>query len=154
MLGLVTLVVSLLEARAGGGFDTCNFDDGNCGFTNQGPYSWRRRSGATPSHYAASGETGPASDHTSWSGSYVYIEASDPNFPSKGPFVLETSFDDPPGVEAVRFFYSMYGFSIGSLRVDTFSNTSSPVWTTVWTKSGDQGPSWQGAVVDIHDPSV
>mmetsp|Transcript_19924 Transcript_19924/g.25984 ORF Transcript_19924/g.25984 Transcript_19924/m.25984 type:complete len:257 (-) Transcript_19924:101-871(-) len=61
-----------------------NFDSGWGSFSNTGSYSWTLNSGSTPSS-----STGPTSDHTTGSGYYAYIEASSPNYPSKGPFYLQ-----------------------------------------------------------------
>ena len=117
----------------------CNFDKGLCNFTSPGANSWTRRSGSTPSS-----PTGPSSDHTSGSGYYMYVEASTPNFPYKGPFELEATIGSVD-VSSVIFWYSMYGQSMGSLALQSYSNTSG--WVEHWSKSGDQGEEWQMAAV-------
>jgi len=119
----------------------CNFDQGLCNFTGPVANSWTWRSGSTPSS-----PTGPSSDHTSGVGCYMYVEASSPNFPYKGPFELETSLGSD-GVSSVFFWYNMYGQSMGSLVLQTYSNVSG--WEEHWSKSGDQGEEWQMATVAI-----
>jgi hypothetical protein len=119
----------------------CTFDLGLCNFTSSVDYSWKRRTGSTPSS-----PTGPSSDHTTGDGYYMYGEASSPNFPLKGPFELEASLGS---VEAssIIFWYSMYGQSMGSLALQTYSTNSG--WVEQWSKSGDQGEDWQIAIVAI-----
>ena len=125
----------------------CNFDDDMCSWANTGTLDWGRRSGSTPS-----GSTGPTGDHTTngTDGSYVYIEASNPNFPSKGPFVLETALVTP-GVGWVTFWYNMHGTGIGTLSLDTSSDGGSS-WETTWGKSGNQGEGWWRAYVNVDSP--
>jgi hypothetical protein len=121
----------------------CNFDVNNCNYTNTGELAWIRRSGGTPS-----GGTGPTGDHTSGTGSYVYVESSHPNNPLEGPFVLEMTVLD--GVGGVSFWYNMYGsVGMGTLQVDTSSDRVA--WNTQWIKQGNQGQSWQRADVTVSD---
>ena len=104
---------------------------------------WTLLSGGTPS-----GNTGPSGDHTSGGGNYLYVEATNPNFPSKlaelyGPCIDLSGI----GSAQLSFWYHMWGADMGTLSLDVFSGGS---WTTdVWTLSGDQGNSWQQAVVSL-----
>ena len=77
----------------------CDFDSGLCGFSmpDAGAYTWIRKYGSTDSP-----DTGPSGDHTG-NGAYVYTEASYPNAPYKGPFVLETDIGDQ--FSYVQFYY-------------------------------------------------
>ncbi|MCB0815335.1 MAG: hypothetical protein KDB87_19495, partial [Flavobacteriales bacterium] len=51
------------------------------------------------------------------------------------------------GSAQLSFWYHMWGADMGTLSLDVFSGGS---WTTdVWTLSGDQGNSWQQAVVSL-----
>ncbi|MCB0782323.1 MAG: hypothetical protein KDC03_22780, partial [Flavobacteriales bacterium] len=104
---------------------------------------WTLLSGSTPSN-----NTGPSGDHTTGSGSYLYVEASSPNFPARtaelyGPCI------DLGGLNSaqVSFWYHMWGADMGTLSLDVWAGGS---WTNdVWTLSGDQGNSWQQATVSL-----
>jgi len=120
---------------------TFDFDDANTvGFWNSGSYSWIHQSGAT-----SSVATGPSYDHTTGSGFYFYVEASLPNYPSIGPYILENDLSTNVGV--VSFYYHMYGGTMGSLQFDWTSDGIN--WNNIWSKSGDQGDSWQQASFTI-----
>merc|ERR1719502_605107 len=116
----------------------CDFDASLCGFSNTGNYEWTRISGSTPSS-----NTGPSGDATSGSGSYVYVEATWPNSPNKGPFAL-TSPPFSACVGSVQFSYHMLGFSMGVLELEEMTNG---IWTMIWSKTGNQGDGWRAATV-------
>jgi len=141
LLKAFVILVTIANVNAYDEAFVCNFDHGICNLTNSVGYSWTRRSGSTPSS-----PTGPSSDHTSGDGYYMYVEASSPNFPLKGPFELEASLG---GVEAtsITFWYSLFGETMGTLALQTFSTTSG--WVEQWSKSGDQGEDWQMATLGI-----
>ncbi|MCK4782784.1 MAG: S8 family serine peptidase, partial [Desulfobacteraceae bacterium] len=102
---------------------------------------WTRRTGSTPST-----NTGPSS---AYEGSYyLYIESTSNN-PNKravldGPCFDLSSLSDPQ----LRFWYHMYGTSMGVLTVKV-SDDNCANWTTVWTLSGNQGNDWYEAIVDL-----
>ena len=99
--------------------------------------NWTRLSGSTNSS-----STGPSS---AVQGSYyVYLEAS--GYTNKRGILRSPFYIIPQGYE-LRFNYHMYGTSMGTLKVEISSNGSS--WTSLWTKSGNQGNSWQEAVIDL-----
>ena len=127
---------------------SCTFDEPQslCGFHNTGSFDWATTSGSTPSL-----GTGPEADHTTGTGSYVYVEASLPNFPFIGPYTLEATLDQK-GAGGVSFWYTMYGLGTGSLTFD-FS-IDGVAWISKWTKSGNQGISWQRANFRLDDPAV
>ena len=79
----------------------------------------------------------------------MYIEAS--NNVNTGPFTL-TSSTFVECVGEVSFYYHMWGFYMGTLELE--ETTDSVSWSTIWTKSGDQGDSWQGASVSIATINV
>jgi hypothetical protein len=102
---------------------------------------WTRRSGGTPS----SG-TGPSA---AAAGSfYMYIEASSPNFPSKTAN-LESPCFDLSGLSnpSFSFQYHMLGNAVGTLNLQ--ASTDGTSWTTIWSRSADQGSSWNSASVDL-----
>ncbi len=103
---------------------------------------WTRDSSGTPS----SG-TGPSA---AVEGSYyMYTEASSPNYPSKTA-ILEGPCFDLSGVSnaTITFQYHMYGASMGTLKLEAREDGSS-TWTTIWSKTGDQGNSWQQAEISL-----
>lgn len=104
--------------------------------------NWTRRSGGTPS----SG-TGPSSaDDGTF---YMYMEASSPNFPAKNA-IFESPCYDLTGVTNPEFSFSyhMLGSAVGTLALQASTNGTS--WTTIWTRSGDQGSAWSTATVDLN----
>ena len=104
-------------------------------------FDWARRSGSTPSS-----NTGPSS--ASAGSFYAYVEASSPNYPSKttllqGPCFDLSSLSNP----SLTFDYHMYGSAVGTLSLEV--KTSGGSWTSVWSRSGDQGNSWFATSVDL-----
>ncbi len=103
---------------------------------------WTRISGAT-----SSANTGPTS--ASDGNFYIYTEASGAvGFPNKVANILSpcfdlTTLDDPK----LTFMYHMYGATMGTLNLQASVNGGN--WTTIWTKTGDQGDSWLMANVDL-----
>jgi subtilisin family serine protease len=106
---------------------------------------WTVDSGGTPSS-----STGPATDHNpgTSAGKYLYTESSSTCIDSEavlnGPCFDLSSLDSPE----LRFWYHMYGAAMGSLTVEISDNNCAS-WTEVWTLAGNQGNSWQEAVVDL-----
>jgi len=101
--------------------------------------SWTLDSGSTSSY-----NTGPSSAQSN--SYYVYTETSSTS--TGAAFDLYRTFQ--ADVETVSFYYSMYGATIGSLRVDG-SNDGFSTYTTVWSESGDQGTSgaWSQVSLDV-----
>ena len=106
-------------------------------------FDWSRNSGGTPSS-----NTGPSGDHTSGSGSYVYIETSSPRV-NGDTAILESDCFDLAGVSgpSLGFWYHMYGGTIGSLTVEVSDDCQN--WTTEWSLSGNQGNAWNEANIDL-----
>lgn len=105
---------------------------------------WRLFGGAT-----ASATTGPDFDHTTGTatGNYVYLEAS--ACFSKTAIMLTPCFSIPTGgIHALRFWYHMFGSSMGELRVDIFSNGQ---WTNdiMPVIRGDQGNAWRSRDISL-----
>jgi hypothetical protein len=97
-----------------------------------------RLSGGTPS-----GSTGPSS---AYDGSYyVYAETSIPNSPGV-EFSMYRDFGDD--VASVSFQYHMYGGTMGAVLLQG-SDDGGSTYTTLWSKSGNQGNAWYGADVSI-----
>ncbi|MFC2111493.1 BNR-repeat neuraminidase N-terminal domain-containing protein, partial [Bacteroidota bacterium] len=112
-------------------------------------YNWRVDAAGTPSAY-----TGPTIDHTLGTalGKYMYTEASAPAVLGEvtsflSPCINFSNFPNP----VLKFWYHMYGDSIGSLNVDIFSGG---IWTNnLLSKIGEQQSTqtaaWQSATVDL-----
>ena len=98
-------------------------------------FAWTRWSGRTPSGDFPGQTTGVSAAQSG--SSYLYVEASDPNFPAKTA-ILEAPFDfsrlaDP----RLGFHYHMCGSSMGSLHVET-STDGGASWSAAWSQSGQQ----------------
>jgi len=102
---------------------------------------WTRRSGYTPSR-----GTGPLSaQNGSW---YYYTEASwhtNKTTYFEGPIFNLTNYTSAN----FSFYYSMNGADMGTLRFEVSTNNGA-TWSTVWTKSGDQGTTWHQANVSLN----
>ncbi|MBL6447723.1 T9SS type A sorting domain-containing protein [Fulvivirga sp. 29W222] len=103
---------------------------------------WTRQSGSTPS--SSTGPTAATDDSY-----YMFVESSSPNYPGKvsnlvSPCFNLASLSNPE----LKFAYHMYGAAMGTLNVQA-STDNGATWTTVWTKSGDQGNAWADATVDL-----
>ncbi|MFC0603350.1 immunoglobulin-like domain-containing protein [Winogradskyella pulchriflava] len=106
-------------------------------------FNWATRSGTTPSS-----NTGPSSAD---SGSYyIYMESSSPNYSTKRAILNSPCYDLGSATNATfEFKYHMYGAtSMGSLALEISDNNGSS-WTSIWSRSGNQGNSWQTASVDL-----
>tara|TARA_X000000950_G_scaffold153999_1_gene189029 strand:+ start:2151 stop:5009 length:2859 start_codon:yes stop_codon:yes gene_type:complete len=89
----------------------------------------------------ASNSTGP-SDDISGGGNYIYIEASSPRVPGDSAVVFSPYIDKGSLNNAKLTFYShMYGASIGTLRIEA-SDDGGNSYSTIFSKSGDQGDQW------------
>ncbi len=106
-------------------------------------FDWTRRSGGTPSS-----NTGPSS---AFAGStYAYMEASSPNYSTKRA-ILNGPCIDLSGESSATFSfaYHMYGAAaMGSLDLEV-SDDGGSNWTSIWSRSGNQGNSWFTEDVDL-----
>jgi hypothetical protein len=103
---------------------------------------WTRQSGGT-----VSSGTGPSA--AAEGNFYLYTEASAPNFPSKVAIVTSPCFDltavsDPE----LTFNYHMFGANMGSLVLEVRTSTTN--WTTLWSRTGDQGNQWLQISVNLQ----
>ncbi|WP_458628147.1 immunoglobulin-like domain-containing protein [Winogradskyella sp. PC D3.3] len=106
-------------------------------------FDWTNRSGSTPS-----GSTGPSSAD---SGSYyVFMESSSPNYATKRAILNSPCFDLGSASQAIfTFKYHMYGASsMGSLALE-LSDDNGASWSSIWSKSGNQGNAWLTGSVDL-----
>ena len=118
---------------------SCDFEVDTCAWTDTAPdgFSWTRRSGGTPSS-----STGPSGDHTTGSGFYLFTEASGIN---NKLHQLESPLFSLQQDASLSFAYHMYGSTMGALSIE--ANGTETGWSTLWSRTGDQGNSWLEAVV-------
>jgi len=104
---------------------------------------WTRISGTTPSN-----NTGPAGDHTTGSGFYLYTEASGTGSPSKVAELLGPCIDLAGLTTAnMTFWYNMLGVNMGTLNVDVWNGSA---WVNgAFSISGAQGSNWIQGTVDL-----
>lgn len=105
-------------------------------------FDWTRDANGTPSS-----STGPSKAATGTY--YMYTESSDPNYPTKtarfnSPCFDLTSVSSPK----FKFKYHMYGSAMGTLKLEV-KEDGETAWKSVWTKSGNQGNSWEDAEVTL-----
>lgn len=104
-------------------------------------FDWTRNSGSTGTR-----NTGPsgAFDGT-W---YMYTESNGVSSGSEGnlisPCIDLTSAQQPQ----LTFSYHMYGNQMGSLLLSA-STDNGQTWTTIWSRSGQQGTNWLTASVPL-----
>ncbi len=122
-----------------------NFESSTGSWTQGGGdnFNWTRNSGGTPSS-----NTGPSSgDGDTW---YMYIEASNPNFPSRS-----AHFDSPcfnitsVGSASFSYSYHMYGANVGTLSVQISTDNGASFPTTLRTFSGNLGNVWNQDSIDL-----
>jgi hypothetical protein len=104
-------------------------------------YDWTRQTGQTPNN-----RTGPAG---AFQGSW-YLFAQGKN--NSGEAAIESpclSIAEMTNT-AVDFAYSMNGSSIGTLRLEVSTNNGG-TWTTLWSRSGNQGSNWLTASVSLEN---
>jgi hypothetical protein len=106
-------------------------------------FDWTVDANGTPSS-----STGPSS--ASAGTYYVYMESSSPNYSTKRAILNSPCFDLSGETQATfAFDYHMYGSSaMGSLALE-LSNDDGATWSSVWSRSGNQGNTWLAASVDL-----
>ncbi|XP_074645316.1 MAM and LDL-receptor class A domain-containing protein 1-like [Tubulanus polymorphus] len=114
---------------------TTDFETDNGKWNSQGSLEWTRQSGST-----GSSGTGPSEDHTTGSGSYVYMESSGKHVGDQAKFEADTlSMSDSC---VMNFYYHMHGSHMGTLEVKLNGKVE-------FSKSGDQGNQWKQGSVTI-----
>jgi len=106
-------------------------------------FDWTRRSGSTPSS-----NTGPS--NASGGSTYAYMESSSPNNSNDRAILYGPCYTIPTLGADFSFNYHMFGSSaMGSLALEVSTNGTS--WTSIWSRSGNQGNSWQNASVSLNN---
>ncbi|XP_066292880.1 MAM and LDL-receptor class A domain-containing protein 1-like, partial [Branchiostoma lanceolatum] len=125
----------------------CDFDTTLCGYQqdNTDDFDWTRQKDST-----GTSDTGPSSDHTSGSGLFMYIEASNRQPGDVARLISPVLSSD---TRCLEFWYHMYGSDTEGLRVYQSSTGSSQLGTPIWSLTGDQGDAWHNATVDLMSGS-
>ncbi|GFN85250.1 MAM and LDL-receptor class a domain-containing protein 2-like [Plakobranchus ocellatus] len=123
----------------------CNFDQNStCSWKQDSTdiFDWSLNRGSTFSSF-----TGPTADHSSGRGFYAYTESSyrsGTNDTARLVSGVVTLTDD--GV-CLRFWYSMYGADIGSLKV--YASIKGALGPVLWQRIGNQGADWRPGYLHI-----
>ncbi|XP_061190680.1 uncharacterized protein LOC133198658 [Saccostrea echinata] len=143
--GRIVTVQRNFEIKTPTGVDRhdCDFEKDLCTWTQSkgDNFDLLRHQGST-----ITAVTGPTSDHTiggTPGGHYLFMESSDQQKGDKAVLVSSDFFNTQP--QCLTFWYHMFGRDTASLSVILQGSSN----TTIWTKSGDQGNSWQRAIVEI-----
>jgi len=105
-------------------------------------FDWTVNSGGTPSN--STGPTGAIDGNF-----YIYMEVSDPNFPSRTAILNSPCFNLAGATGAsADFQFQMTGNAVGTIRLEVREDGSN-TWTQIWSRTGDQGAAWQSANVDL-----
>ncbi|MBN1127985.1 MAG: hypothetical protein JXA71_03305, partial [Chitinispirillaceae bacterium] len=111
---------------------------------------WLVWKGPTPSRIGTSRDTtGPMGDHTSGTGKYIYVEASNPNNPAKRAEFVTPNFNLRASGLRLSFWVHMMSLNntMGSLTLDICVDGT---WRTgVMTITGNQGMEWQQRILDL-----
>jgi len=106
-------------------------------------FDWIINNGPT-----TSATTGPSDDVTG-GGNYMYTETSVPRAVGDSAILISPSIDVSSLTSSeISFQLHMYGASMGTLRVDA-SSDGGTTFTTLWTKTGDQGDLWTEEIVQL-----
>ncbi|XP_076445858.1 MAM and LDL-receptor class A domain-containing protein 1-like [Babylonia areolata] len=125
----------------------CDFEDPDLCWFRQDPdtsdIDWLWQTGPTPD----GPDTGPAGDHTTGQGHYVYIESSPPQNALEKAVLYSPDIAMGAPEQCLTFWYSMSGAHIGELEVMKDS-------TSLLRIKGDQGLGWKKASLTLEmDPS-
>ncbi|WAR20368.1 ALK-like protein [Mya arenaria] len=132
----------------------CTFEEDTCGWTNMfndpkarnEHFDWTRHQGPSPTP-----DTGPKVDHTlgTTEGFYMYIESTNRtmlDFATLHSMVMPPRSEDLNGNCKLRFFFHMYGRTIGELEVSVVDLCAeNPLQRgphRLWHKEGKQGNNW------------
>nr|XP_058941978.1 CUB and peptidase domain-containing protein 2-like isoform X2 [Pocillopora verrucosa] len=139
---LLLKVAAVCTANAG----TCDFENGLCGYTHDqnSDFEWTNNTGVTTSF-----NTGPLGDHTTGSGSYMYIETSSPRLNREAAHLVSPQISATDG-NCLSFYFHMFGLNIRELSVYTQSISGSR--HPLWRLNGDHGEAWHNAAIPLSIP--
>lgn len=118
-------------------------DLGDWSQSNQDDLNWTRDSAGTPSS-----NTGPSAGKDGTF--YIYVEASDPNYPNKRAILYSPCYDLSAETDATfNFSYHMYGAAdMGSIDMEV-STDDGTTWTSIWNQTGNKGNQWNDESIDL-----
>ncbi|XP_028136050.1 uncharacterized protein LOC114330834 [Diabrotica virgifera virgifera] len=133
---------------------SCNFEDLDiCGWTHDPnhDFDWKRENYNTPS---GSIGTGPSFDHTKGRGQdgyYMYIESSSKS-ENDSARLISPVYDVRSDDLCFKFYYHMFGATIGTLRV--YLKTINESWklnpeSAFFSKSKNQGDKWYRSLTHL-----
>jgi hypothetical protein len=122
----------------------CNFERGQCGYTDPsaGAYKWRlQRAGSVVPGL------GPSIDHTTLSGNgyYMLVSASNGTIDDRA-HLLSPLLQQASATCEMTFFYHMSGVNVGRLEVLLTEGSET---SRVWAVEGNRGDRWNKAIVKI-----
>ncbi|CAG2242743.1 unnamed protein product [Mytilus edulis] len=115
--------------------NSCNFENGKCGWSVIGQYTyrWEIGTGLTKTR-----RTGPNGDHTTSFGHYIYTESRG-NSSLNDESNLLSGWIVPSPKQCMSFWYHMYGSNINKLVVFQMNRSHN---IDIWNISNDQGNKW------------
>ncbi|KAJ8402025.1 hypothetical protein AAFF_G00372600 [Aldrovandia affinis] len=122
----------------------CDFESGNCGYTQEkdtDTVDWVLARGSTPTSY-----TGPSGDHTTGMGHYMYIEAS-PMLPGQSARLVSGDIRGSGSPLCLQFHFHMFGSGTGRLSI-YLRQEGQGQEEVLWSRLGEQSISWLKAEVD------
>ncbi|KAK7488814.1 hypothetical protein BaRGS_00019949, partial [Batillaria attramentaria] len=135
----------------GGSPVDCDFESPNiCGYQQMkgDQFDWSRNRGPT-----GTANTGPAADHTSGHGYYMYIETSSPRINGDKALLATPTLNWNSPSSCFTFWYSMTGSTVGALELLTAPPDLHNNIRQVWAKSGSQGSGWHQARISVNTAS-
>ena len=114
---------------------SCNFDGNFCGYNNQKFILSKGRS------YSSSVSSGPVGDRTTGNGYYALCRGEDIEI-NKNECKLSQNIKINDDETNISFWYYMYGFEIGTLKISDDTNV-------FWNMTGKQEKEWLNAVVKL-----
>ncbi|XP_029109093.1 MAM domain-containing protein 2-like [Scleropages formosus] len=125
---------------------TCTFEMGICEFSqdkDNDSGKWVLTRGPTPTSY-----TGPMGDHTTGTGHYMYLEASQMRQGHRARLVSNKQRGSG-SPQCLHFHYHMYGSGTGELRV-LLQLDGEESYVLLWSRHGEQGISWMKGSVSYQ----
>ncbi|XP_052404818.1 MAM and LDL-receptor class A domain-containing protein 1 isoform X21 [Carassius gibelio] len=122
---------------------SCNFEQDECGWEQliQDSFDWTRWSGSTPTNF-----TGPAGDHTTGSGYYMYIEGDSVVHGDSARIM--TPVCHTTGKQCLSFWFHMYGLA-NAMLLNLYIFENGRVFK-IWSRTNNQGNSWYQGQVEIQ----
>ncbi|KAK3591226.1 hypothetical protein CHS0354_003858 [Potamilus streckersoni] len=123
---------------------TCTFDDGLCSWAQVtfDDFDWTLPSGSTSTNNNGR-DNGHSTENDIY---YLYIDASQQKSGDKA--ILRHRWLYGPGRACLSFWYSMFGISMGTLRVNV--RLKNETLLPVWSKTGNQGKGWIFSTLDLE----